>query len=190
MVYLIAVAGHTGAGKTTAVCYLKEMCGGEVVYLGGAVLDYMNEHGISITPESELLWRLKLREQDGPGAFAMLKSGAVTKFLEAGMPVYVDAIFAPQEFEILSSRAGQFRTYLVGINASFTMRCERLRSRPKRPFSEQDVMKRDQKEIEELGTGEVLASAMYTISNEGSLADFHESLSQLMRSMAADSPKI
>jgi dephospho-CoA kinase len=47
MAYLIAVAGHTGAGKTTAVCYLKEMCGGEVVYLGGAVLDYMNEHGIS-----------------------------------------------------------------------------------------------------------------------------------------------
>jgi dephospho-CoA kinase len=143
-----------------------------------------------VTPESELLWRLKLREQGGPAAFAILKSSAVANFLEAGVPVYVDAIFAPEEFEILSFRAGQFPTYLVGIDTSFTMRCERLRSRPRRPFNEQDVMKRDQKEIEELRTGEVLASAMYTISNEGSLADFHESLSQLMRSMAADSPKI
>jgi dephospho-CoA kinase len=123
MTHLIAVAGHTGSGKSTAVEYLKTLCGGEIVYLGSAVLDYMNMAQISITPQNELYWRLKLREQDGPAAFAKMKAATIISSLASGVPVLVDAIFAPDEFKLLKSRADGYPTYLIGITASFETRC-------------------------------------------------------------------
>jgi dephospho-CoA kinase len=178
--YLIAVAGYTGSGKTTSVQYLRDLCDGEVVYFGAAVLDYMRDRKLPETPETERIVRLKLREQNGPAAFAMLNAERVMRLLEDGVPVIVDAIFAPAEFELLRSHANRFPAHLVGITASFGTRCGRLKSRLSRPLSENEVAERDRTEVEELGTDKVLAAATRSIPNEGSLQDFYRSLEQLL----------
>lgn len=184
MTHLIAVAGHTGSGKSTAVEYLKTLCGGESVYLGAAVLEYMRTAQIPITPENELHWRLKLREQDGPAAFAKIKSAAIISSLASGVPVLVDAIFAPDEFKLLKSEVGRYPAYLIAITASFETRCNRLRTRPKRPLSVQEVAERDRKELEQLGTAEVLAAATFSIENDGLLDEFHATLSKWWASIS------
>jgi dephospho-CoA kinase len=173
---IVAVAGLTGAGKTTAVEYLGQYYGARIIYLGTAVLNWVRERGLPQTPEGEKIARHELRERHGPAAFVKSSAAEIGLLLGSGSPVLIDAVFHPQEFDELVTCAGDFRVYLVGIMASYETRCMRLARRPFRPFNKGEVLDRDEFELRKLRIGDVLAAATHTISNEGSLENYYASL--------------
>jgi dephospho-CoA kinase len=160
MAALVGVAGLAGAGKTTAVQYLAGLSGGKVVYLGEAVIEEVLARGLPATRENERKVRLELREQNGPAALAMRYADRVTELIASGVSVFVDAIFVKAEFDLLKSRAPAGSAYLLAIETSFDLRCDRLADRPDRPFSREELAERDKTELLTLGTGEVMAAAI------------------------------
>src|SRR5262249_13841967 len=102
----------------------------------------------------------------------------------SGVSVFVDAIFLKAEFDLLKSRVPADRAYVLAIEASFDLRCDRLANRSNRPFSREELTQRDKTELFQLGTGAVMAAANHTIRNEDSLQDFHARLSAFWESFA------
>lgn len=99
MVRLIALAGPSGAGKTTAVDYLEEIGFGQKVYLGQAVLDEIGAQGLRPEPESERHVRMTFRERYGPGALSILAGPQVEALLTRGINVLIDAVFEEYQAE-------------------------------------------------------------------------------------------
>lgn len=180
MVGLIGVAGLAGAGKSTAVKYLSELTGGPFFYLGQTVIDELFARRLPRTPENERQVRIKLRSEKGRGAFAIPYVGKVIASVANGIPVFVDAIFTQEEFDLLASRVPSGSAHLLAINASFATRARRLAGRPVSPLNADELMKRDKTELEELGTGAVMAAAEHIIRNEETLDEFYRRLAEFV----------
>jgi dephospho-CoA kinase len=185
MAFLIAVAGLSGAGKTTAVDYLKDLGLGQKVYLGDTVLNEVRARGLPSSPENERLVRLDIRLQHGPGALAVLAGPAVKELLDEGVNVFVDAIFEAEEYQHLETCCGNSTSVLLAIEASFETRALRLRSRAERPLTREELKVRDETEMTRLGTSMIMARAGYKIVNEGSIQAFQNDLKGFWKSAAA-----
>jgi dephospho-CoA kinase len=181
---LLAFAGFGGAGKTSAIQYLEKQGLGRRVYLGDAVFEELDRRHLVRSPETEDAVRIELRSRLGAGAFAELKANAVTELISAGQCVFIDAIFAPEEYETLLNCCGQARSVLIGIEASFDMRSRRVSARAGRGYTAEELRERDRTETEKLRTERVLEMAEFTIPNERSLDDFYLEVSALWRRIA------
>src|SRR5947207_6775856 len=178
MTYLIAAVGSSGAGKTTGLLYLASLRGGQYVYLGQTVLDGVQERSLQQTPENERLVRLALREQHGPAALVKLNADKIVGYLKRDVSVLLDAIFSPEELDSVRALAQAVPICLVSIIASFDLRYERLKVRPKRSTTELDLRERDKTELEKLRIDKVMSEASHTIANDSSLEVFHQRLSE------------
>lgn len=181
---LVGVAGLAGAGKTTAAKYLSKLTSGRVLYLGQTVLDEVRARELSETRENEHQVRIDLRRENGPAALAIPYVDEVAECLGNGIPVFVDAIFTRQEFDLLRSRIPDGPARLLAIDASFDIRLTRLACRPERTFSADELRKRDNTEIKVLGTDAVIAAADYRISNEQTFEEFYSRLAEFVRTCA------
>ena len=182
MVGLVGVSGLAGSGKTTAVEYLSRLTGGRDIYLGKTVLDEVRARGLSGTRDDERSVRIDLRREKGPAALARPYVDVVAECIGNGIPVFVDAIFTRGEFNVLASRLPSGSARLLAIDASFGVRCTRLACRAERPFSAEELQKRDNTELKELGTGTVIEAAKYKICNEGTLDEFYGKLAAFVSS--------
>jgi len=176
VVGLVGVTGFAGAGKTTAIKHLSTLTGGRILYLGQTVLAEVRRRGLSDTPDNERQVRIDLRREKGRGAFAIPYVDEVAESLGNGIPVFVDAIFSPEEFKLLASRVPGGAARLLAIDASFDIRLARLACRPERPFNADELRERDKYELEELGTDAVIAAAECKIRNEETFDDFYRRL--------------
>jgi dephospho-CoA kinase len=181
MAFLIAVTGLSGAGKTTAVDYLKNVGVGEKVYFGDIVLNEVRARGLALTAENERSVRLDLRSQHGLGALAIRAGPIVTGLLNDGLNLLVDAIFAIEEYQHLQTCCGNSTPVLLAIEASFETRSRRLLSRAERPLTPEELRIRDQTEIANLGTGKAIAAAHHRIVNEESIQTFYGNLKQFWK---------
>lgn len=175
MAALIAAAGLSGAGKTTAIDYLEQLGAGRKVYVGDLVLDEVRRRRLKVDPHNEKAVRLELREMLGPAAFAALASPRVSELLSGGQNVLLDAIFCPEERRHFSEVCGD-PIVVLAIVASFDLRAARLKIRASRPLTRVELLDRDQTEVVELHTDRVVAEATHQIINEGRLEDFKEAL--------------
>ena len=171
----VGVTGLAGAGKTTAVGHLIKLTGGHGIYLGQTVLDEVRARGLPETRENERQVRIDLR-QKGPEALAIPYVDKVTECLENGISVFVDAILTQAEFDLLTSHVPSGSARLLAIEASFDVRSRRLKSRQERPLTPDELRKRDNTELERLGTRAVIESANCTIHNEETLGEFYRQL--------------
>lgn len=176
MIGLVGVAGLAGVGKTTAAMHLSEITGGKYLYLGQTVLDEVRARGLSGTPDDESRVRIDLRRENGPEALAIPHIEVVSECMVKQIPVFVDAIFKQEEFDLLASRVPNGFARLLAIDASFDIRSTRLASRTKRPFNSDELLRRDTIELKKLGTADVLAAAGYTISNEQTFGELYREL--------------
>jgi dephospho-CoA kinase len=176
MAFLIAVAGLSGAGKTTAIDHFKSLGLGQKVYLGDTVLNEVRARGLSPGPENERLVRLDFRSQHGPGALAVLAAPTIKALLNGSVNVLVDAIFEIEEYKHLQTCCESSTPVLLAIEASFETRARRLRLRAERPLTPEELKVRDNTEIATLGTGTAIAGAHYKIVNEGAIQDFQNDL--------------
>jgi dephospho-CoA kinase len=177
---LVGVTGFAGSGKTTAVKHLEKLTGGQVLYLGQTVLDEVGVRGLSQTRENELQVRIDLRRQNGPAALAIPYVDKVAECFANGIPVFVDAIFVREEFDLLKSRVPAAAARLLAIEASFSVRQTRLALRLERKFSAEELQKRDNTERMELRTDALIASADYKISNEQTFEEFYCRLAEFV----------
>jgi hypothetical protein len=123
-----------------------------------------------------MIARRELRERDGSAVLVKMNATKIRRLLENGSVVLLDAVFHPDELGELKQCAGKFPIFLVGITSSYELRCVRLAKRRSRPFDERQVHERDQLELAELRTGEVLADATHRIPNDGSVRQFRQHL--------------
>jgi dephospho-CoA kinase len=176
---LVGLAGLAGAGKTTAATYLSKLTGGRYFYLGQTVLDQVRARELPGTRESERQVRIELRLENR-AALAIPYLDEVANCLRHKIPVFIDAIFVREEFDLLRSRVPTSAARLLAIDASLVIRQGRLALRSERKFTADELLKRDITELQELGTGAVIAAAEYTISNEQTFKEFYSKLSEFV----------
>lgn len=177
---LVGVTGLAGSGKTTAVQHLSKLTGGRVLYLGQTVLDEIRARELPETRDNERRVRIDLRREKGPAALAVPYVDVVAECVGNGIPVFVDAIFTPEEFDILRSRLPNGPARLLAIHASFDIRRMRLALRSERAFNADELRERDKTELEVLGTANVIAAAEHTIRNEQTLEEFYRELANFL----------
>ena len=78
---LIAVVGMTGSGKSVITDYLEKN-GFKKVYFGGLTYEKMKEEGISYTPEADKMMRVKMREEYGMAAYAILSLPKIKEYIK------------------------------------------------------------------------------------------------------------
>ena len=176
---LVGVAGFAGAGKTTAAKYLSNLTSGRYFYLGQTVLDEVRARGLPGTRESERQVRIELRRENG-AALAMPYLDEVAECLGNGIPVFIDAIFVREEFDLLRSRVPGGPARLLAINASLVIRQTRLAGGSERAFSADELRERESTELKVLGTDTVIAAADYTITNEQTFDEFYSRLAEFV----------
>lgn len=178
---LIAVVGMAGTGKSVITDYLEEQ-GWAKVYFGGLVYEKMREEGIEITPDSQKEFREKIREQYGMAAVAILLLPKIKKLYEEGKNVVLDGLYSWDEYKVLEKEFPDILK-LVCVVTNKEIRYERVAVRPDRPFSKDDIIKRDLSEIENLAKGGPIAYADYFILNNGNMEEEIAQLKNILKQM-------
>lgn len=184
MAAIVAVTGLTGTGKSTAVDHIAELCGGEVVYLGQFVLEYLDVLGLPRTRGNEKLARLALRERDGQAVLVNKAARRIDGLLAAGVVACVDAVFLAEELAALRVCAAGRHTHLLALEADVAVRKWRLASRIERPFEDEEVVSRDEFETQKLHIETMLQAASLTILNNGSKEELRAQLADFCARMA------
>ncbi len=161
---IIAIVGMAGSGKSLACNFFEEK-GYKNVYFGGVIYDKMHENNIEITPDSQKEFRENLRKKYGMGVVAMLLLDKIAE-LYKNNNVVLDGLYSWDEYKILKDKFPQLK--LISIIADKDIRYKRIASRKDRPFSTDDIIKRDISEIENSAKGGPIAYAdFYILNNKG-----------------------
>ncbi len=174
---LIAVAGLSGAGKSTAVKHLQSRGVGQLVYVGAYVQAEVLNRGLAPTPENEQLVRQSLRDELGREALAKLVLADLQGRTQSDT-ILLDAICVKEECDFYKS-ALCLSVVVIGVDASFEVRAERLAIRGNRPLTVDQLRQRDRFERENLRLEDVLAAADHRLTNENSLEAFKLTLDAL-----------
>jgi dephospho-CoA kinase len=176
---LFAVTGFSGAGKTTAIDFLRNEKLGRKIYVGKFILDELERRGLPQCAESEKNVRLELRQEHGPAFFAVLANTQIETAFAANENVLLDAVLSMEELNYYRAHCGG-AVQLVAISTSFEVRATRLENRTERKLSRDDLLKRDNFETLTLGTTKVMAAAHSTLPNEGSMIEFEKRLREFL----------
>jgi len=176
---IIAFVGLAGAGKSTAVDYIIEKDYPKV-YFGGIIYAAMNEAGVDITPESQQIFREKIRETEGKDFVVKRVIQQTKDLIEAGQHrIVLDGLYSWTEYKALKHEfPGELST--VAVVAPKKLRHRRLANRPERPFTQEEADKRDWTEIEKLEKGGPIAIADHFIINDGDLNNLHKQIDKIL----------
>lgn len=176
---IIAVVGLTGSGKSTAIKYLTEK-GYPKVYFGGVIYSEMTKRGIEITPESQAVFRKKIREEQGNDFVVKRIINEIQDLARAGQHrIVADGVYSWTEYKALKHAfPGELTT--IAIVSPRHLRHHRLTLRPDRPFTEIEATDRDWDEIENLEKGGPIAMADYTVLNEKEPEDLFQVLDTIL----------
>lgn len=175
---IIAIVGMCGSGKSVASDYLLAL-GYKRVYFGGVTIDKLKESGLEVTPDNEKMMREKLRSELGMGVYAKVLLPKI-KELALDNDVVLDGLYSWDELVILNS---EFKMTTIAVVADKKLRYDRLSKRIVRPFNNEDAIKRDVSEIENIAKAGPIAYADYYIFNNGTIVDFHKRLDEIMKNI-------
>lgn len=174
---IIAIVGMCGSGKSVASTFLEEK-GYKKVYFGGVGIDKLKETGLEITPENEKMMQIKLREEYGMGAYALLSLPKIKEYSSEYNTV-LDGLYSWDELKILKDEFGDNLT-VIAVIADKNIRYERLANREVRPFTREQAINRDITEIEKVAKAGPIAYADYYIENNGNLDNYKERLEEIL----------
>ena len=176
---LIAVAGYSGAGKTTVLDCLQARTAGGVCYLGVLLRQGVVDRGLELTAENERLVRAQLHEECGVAALALQALPDIRCMAADGL-VLLDAVYCAEEWQVYEEGLHK-PLMLVAVRASFEVRAHRLARRMGRELTRDDLLARDT--YEEAGMSAVLHLAHRTIDNDGDLGVLHASVKELIAAL-------
>ncbi|MDK2869102.1 MAG: hypothetical protein PWP39_337 [Pyrococcus sp.] len=177
---IILLVGMPGSGKSV-VAKEFEKRGIPVVSMGDAIREEAEKRGIPKTPEGLKEVSLKVREELGPGAVAILTVPKVRGLLELNPIVVVEGVRSPYEVEEFRKEFKNEEIKVVAIHSSPKSRFQRLlrRQRSDDPKTWEEFVDRDRKELS-FGIGEVIALADYIIVNECGFDEFKANIEKLI----------
>lgn len=174
---LIAVTGLAGAGKTTAIRHLEAGGIGRQIYVGAYIQAEVRRRNLEVTAENESIVRDDMRRLFGRDVFANM----VVRELGNSVPqehLLLDAIYVREEADCYRQKLGM-QIVILGLEADFELRAERLARRPNRSLTRQQLRDRDTYECETLRIHEVVAAADHRLVNDRDLANFKRMLDAL-----------
>lgn len=175
---VIAVVGMSGSGKSVATETLEKQ-GWHKIYLGGITYQKMKEAGITITPDSEKVFREDLRKKHGPECYARFILPEIEKVTRTN-DIVLDGLYSWYEYKFLEEHLKE-NLKVICIVTDKNLRYERIANRPERPFNYQKVKERDISEIENLYKGGPIAYADYYIINNGTLEEYKKRLDEIIK---------
>src|SRR5258706_405404 len=143
---LVATVGLAGTGKSEVTRHLADRWGFVPIYFGGVVIEETRRRGLPPEPQHERVVREELREAEGMDVMARRSIPSISKALEADRDVAIDGLYSMAEQDLLRSLYGN-RLVVLAVHASRHIRYRRLRERPTRPLSKDEVDARDFAEI-------------------------------------------
>lgn len=168
---VLAVVGMCGTGKSVVTEILSQN-GWSLVYFGGVVLDTVKKRNLEITPENEKKVRESLREEHGMAAMAIELWPTIEAKQKEG-PVVLDGLYSWAEYTYLKDKLGD-SLLLLAVVSDAGQRYQRLTNRKIRPLTQEEAIKRDISEIENMEKGGPIAIADYYIYNNASEKDLKE----------------
>ena len=143
---IIAVVGMCGTGKSEVVQWILDHFSYEKIYFGGIVLEEVKKRYGVLTPEYERIVREDMRAEHGFAAVAHLALPAIQAALDGGKDVLIDGLYSFSEWVVLRELFGdQFIT--LAVHAPKLLRYARMEKRPVRPFTQEEVDRRDFTEV-------------------------------------------
>lgn len=174
---IIAIVGMCGAGKSVASDILEGL-NFKKVYFGGVTMEKMKEQGIEVTPENEKIMRESLRSEYGMGAYAIILLPRIME-LAKDNDVVLDGLYSWDELKILREELGDKLT-VIAVVADKKLRYDRLSVREFRPLTNEEAMKRDIAEIENIAKAGPIAYADYYIDNNHDLESYKKRLHDIL----------
>lgn len=176
---LIVLVGMPGAGKSYCVDYL-ETKGWPSVYFGGITLDEVKRRGLEVNADNEKIVREEIRATEGKDAYAKRILKQAEALAEQGHDkVIVDGLYSWSEYKVFKNTYGN-DAIIIAITAPRKVRHERLKNRPVRPLTEEEVVSREYAEIENIEKGGPIANADYTIANNSSVEKLERDLEEVL----------
>lgn len=173
---LVAIVGMCGSGKSIATLFFESK-GYSKIYFGGITYEKMKEENIPYTPENDNKMRVKIRNEYGMGAYAILSLPKIKEQIKKSN-VVIDGLYSWDEYKILKDEFPHIK--LVAIIVDKEIRYERLKNRINRSYSFNESIKRDLNEIEKTAKGGPIAYADYFILNNYSLEEYKEKLENII----------
>lgn len=174
-VKIVAFVGLPGAGKSSAVDYLKDKSYPSV-YFGGVVLGAMDQAGLEHTADNEKKFREALREREGKDFVVNRIVTQIRDLIDAGQHrIIADGLYTWTEYKILKHEFPGELT-VVAIVTPKHLRYRRLAERPVRPLTATEASQRDWAEIENLEKGGPIAIADHYIMNDGNMDFLHKQI--------------
>lgn len=171
--FAIAIVGMSGSGKTEAGHFFEEK-GLQTLRFGSVVDEGIREEGLPWSPENNVYYRKKIRQELGMAAIAIKMLPKIEEVLRTNERVVLDGLYSWAEYTYLKDKLPNL--IILAIYTRPSIRHSRLKNRKDRPFSEADAKRRDITEIEDIDKGGPIAMADYLIKNERSFEDFKEEL--------------
>lgn len=159
---ILAFVGMPGAGKSEATAYLNQK-GVPFVRFGQITEDAIKDAGLSITTENEKIFREKIREDSGMGAYAIKAKPKLDELLKKSDFIVIDGLYSWEEYSFLREHFDFLK--LINVYAEPPVRYARLSKREIRPIDTADAYPRDIREIEKLNKGGPIAIADFIIVN-------------------------
>lgn len=175
---IVAIVGMCGSGKSVASDYLEGI-GYKKVYFGGVTMEKLKEEGLDVSPDNEKMMRERLRKDLGMGAFAKILLPRIKEYSSISNTV-LDGLYSWDELKILREEIGD-ELKVVAIICDKNLRYERLSSRKLRPLTNEEAMKRDLSEIENIAKAGPIAYADYYVLNNGSIEEYKERLKNILK---------
>jgi dephospho-CoA kinase len=165
---VIGVVGLPASGKGEFSRVAREM-GIPIVVMGDVIRNEVQAAGHPLTDQNLGSTASRLREEEGMDAIAK-RCVPLIEALDAPL-VLVDGIRGEAEVMLFRARFPEF--YVIGIDAPFRVRLERLRARGRSDdfVSPEELLRRDRREIG-WGLGQALAHADYVLDNSDGLEPF------------------
>lgn len=173
---LVAIVGMCGSGKSIATLFFESK-GYSKIYFGGITYEKMKEENIPYTPENDNKMRVKIRNEYGMGAYAILSLPKIKEQIKKSN-VVIDGLYSWDEYKILKDEFPHIK--LIAIVVDKEIRYERLKNRINRNYSTNESIKRDLNEIEKIAKGGPIAYADYFILNNYSLEEYKEKLENII----------
>jgi dephospho-CoA kinase len=168
---IIATVGLAGSGKGEFAAVAKR-ADIPVVTMGDVIRAECRERGLDPAEHHGEVAEA-LREENGPAAIAGASLPHVEAALGDANTVVIDGIRSDAEVEVFEERFGDSFT-LVGIEAPFEVRKERLDDRGRDDVENGEALEERDERERGFGLGAALDRADVTIDNSGTLKAFRE----------------
>jgi dephospho-CoA kinase len=182
---IVGLVGLAGTGKSTVAEIIVKRYDFKLIHLGDHIRGLLATNDLEPTPENERSMQMSIRRQYGMAALVKLSIPQIDQSLSSGKSVLIDSMCSFSERECLRQIAGDCAVYVVAIHAPAERRRLRLRNRPLRPLSSEQMEQRDLLELEQLEKGKLLALADYHLVNNDLPEVLESDVSSLMQLIAA-----